>query len=101
MFGLSGIFYGGLAAVILFIVSLAHYLPEHISDLSGQLADQKHQVELLQARATALQRGNDRRDEAIAASACAEQIQAWVHNPDDIPKPFNPFCQLTGGILCD
>lgn len=94
MFGLSGIFFGGLGIAALFAVSLAHWLPAHISDLSRQLAEEKHQVELIDARATAYQRGNERRDAAIAASKCKDQIQYWVRHPDEIPGQFDPFNQL-------
>ncbi|CAA2141458.1 hypothetical protein [Hyphomicrobium sp. ghe19] len=94
MFGLGSIFYGGIAAVLLFAVSLAYSLPAKISNLADELANSKHQQNLLRARAEALQRGNDRRDSAIKASKCSEQIQYWVRHPDEIPKKFDPFNQL-------
>jgi hypothetical protein len=86
MFGLGSIFYGGIAAVLLFAVSLAYSIPNKIGNLADELAVNRHQQELLQSRADALQRGNDRRDAAIKASKCAAQIQYWVRHPDEIPK---------------
>jgi hypothetical protein len=94
MFGLGSIFYGGISAVILFAVTLAYSIPAKINSLSTDLADSRHQQNLLRARAEALQRGNDRRDAAIKASKCAKEIQYWVRHPDEIPKPYNPFNQL-------
>lgn len=94
MFGLGGIFYGGIAAIFLFAATLAYSIPEKINTLSNDLAQSRHEQNLLRARAEALQRGNDRRDAAIKASKCAKEIQYWVRHPDDIPKPYDPFNQL-------
>jgi hypothetical protein len=49
---------------------------------------------MLESRVKSWQLLKERRDEAIAASACKGQIEDWIKNPDEIPKPFNPFNQL-------
>lgn len=99
MFSIGSIFYGGIGAIVLFLVTLAWSIPNKIDNLSTELAQLKHDSELIQARADAYQRGNERRDAAIAASTCSQQIEYWVHNPDEIPKPFDPFNQLNPSNL--
>lgn len=94
MASIATIFWGGIAAVVLFAVTLAWSIPNKIDNLSTELAQLKHDSELIQSRADAYQRGNERRDAAIAASTCSQQIEYWVSHPDDIPKPFDPFSQL-------
>lgn len=53
------------------------------------------EIEKYKRREESALRQRDRRDDAIAASQCAKQIQDWVRNPHKIPKKFDPFNQLS------
>jgi len=53
-----------------------------------------HNTRLFQQREESYKQRIERRDDAINASQCKTQINHWVRNPDEIPKPFNPFNQL-------
>lgn len=59
-----------------------------------ELAMCKRDKALIESRVDSWKALKERRDEAIAASRCKDQIQHWIKNPDEIPKPFNPFDQL-------
>jgi hypothetical protein len=72
-------------------------------NMATEIANLKKEKELFEARVSAYQRMIDRRDAAIKASMCSDQIQAWIKDPDKIPKPFNPHDQLNnlGGNYTD
>lgn len=88
------VFYGGIASVLVYAAVLAWSTASNIADLSKQLTEAQHELALRDARETSMQRMLDRRDAAIGASKCTDQIKYWLTHPDEIPKPFQPFCQL-------
>lgn len=49
---------------------------------------------LIESRVASLRVLNERRDAAIEASRCKDQIKNWLKNPDEIPTKFDPFNQL-------
>ena len=54
----------------------------------------EHSSMLFKQREASYKQRIERRDDAINASQCKAQINHWVRNPDEIPKPFDPFNQL-------
>lgn len=60
-----------------------------------QLIKDHHELlrekELFDARVAGYTRQIERRDAAIDASKCKDQIRDWIINPDKVPKPFDPF----------
>lgn len=64
-------------------------------DMSYQIAGFQQQKRVLDARVNSYQRMIERRNEAIDASQCKDQIRKWIHNPDLIPKKFDPHNQFT------
>lgn len=49
-------------------------------------------IRVLEARELSYKRRIDTRDEAIAASKCAKQIQGWVMKPSTLPSSIpSPF----------
>lgn len=64
---------------------------KNYTNFSAQVAKLNNDVRLRDARLTSMQRQVDRRNEAIAASKCATEIQRWINFPNEIPKKFDPF----------
>lgn len=64
------------------------------SAMSATIERLEHDKALLESRLTSYNLRIERRDAAIDASRCKEQIKRWVTHPDETPKPFNPFNQL-------
>lgn len=89
--GISALFYGGLAAVVLFFGFMGKTFVTDYHDMSVKIERLEHAAELVDRRTDSYKRMIDRRDAAIEASACKAQIKIWLRNPDDIPKPFQPF----------
>lgn len=61
----------------------------------SKIATHEAEIEKYKRREESALRQRDRRDDAINASKCKDQIQDWVRNPHKIPKPFDPFNQMT------
>lgn len=51
----------------------------------------RRENQLLASRDASYKLRLQRRDDAIAASACAAKIKRWVLHPNEIPPKFNPF----------
>jgi hypothetical protein len=81
-------------AIVAFFGSFGWSFVTKYQQMSGQIVQLQHDIELRDGREASFRRMLDRRDAAIGASKCNEQIQDWVKNPDKIPKAFNPFNQL-------
>lgn len=62
-------------------------------EMATTIAENKRQYELLDSRYRASLRMVERRDAAIAQSACKEKIQYWIKNPSLLPAPTpsNPW----------
>ncbi len=60
-----------------------------------KVVELQREVDKRDGRLASYLRMIERRDAAIKASKCAPQIDKWVRNPEEIPKPFEPFNQLT------
>lgn len=80
--------------VVAFFGSMGWNFVTKYQQMSGQIVTLQHDIDLRDGREASFRRMLDRRDAAINASKCKVQIQNWVKNPDNIPKPFNPFNQL-------
>lgn len=91
------LYYGGLAALAIFLFGAGYSLVSSNADMATQIANYEHDAALKDARLTSYKRMIDRRDAAIDASECKAQIRKWVSNPDSLPKPFAPFNQLDAG----
>lgn len=73
--------------------------PESYTEMARKTQRLEHQLKLKEAEIISKNRMVARRDAAIKASACKAQIEYWVRHPDNIPKAFNPFDQLTAPNL--
>lgn len=85
-------------SILVFIGSVGTTLVTGYRDQAKKIANLEHEIILLEKRQDSYHRMIERRDEAIKASACKDQILHWVSNPDEIPKPFDPFNQLQGPL---
>jgi hypothetical protein len=97
--------YGGIAAVVALIVffgwtSIKTFVSD-VAGLGGQISTLRHENDLLKAKVAAYVRAQERRDNAIAASPCKNQIQFWMKNPEQIPGLWNPHEQLTAPNIRD
>lgn len=76
------------------LLALWFFWPSSQSDivkLANENAKLRNDVRLRDARILSNLRMIQRRDNAIEASACKDQIKYWVSNPDKVPKKFDPF----------
>lgn len=90
------IVYAVVAAIALFIGGAGYSLVTNYSSQAAQLQQAQYDAELIKRKLESYTRMVDRRDAAISASKCADQIKHWVSNPDEIPKKFDPFNSRTG-----
>lgn len=83
-----------LALTVFFAWTNVQSVITRYTNMSGEIATLRREKNLLSSRLVSYNLRIARRDEAIAASKCADTIKRWVSHPDEIPKPFNPFDQL-------
>lgn len=88
------IVYGGIGLVALFAYGWGSQVINSYSSFAANNALLQRQLTLQQSREKSLRTLLERRNQAIAASKCKDQIERWVKDPDSIPKPFDPFNQL-------
>lgn len=62
--------------------------------MASEITTLKRDKALIESRVKSYQTLMARRDAAITASRCKDQIERWLKNPDEIPTPFDPFHQL-------
>lgn len=61
-------------------------------DSIRRVKDLERQLSLVESRSKACSNRIDIRDQAIANSKCAKQIQQWVRDPSKLPSPIpKPF----------
>lgn len=94
MIGITSIFRIGVIVALLIVVSSAWSYASKLADVQQELDRVNHELALQRGRDESYKRMIDRRDAAIGASKCKDQITHWVRNPDEIPQPFDPFNQL-------
>lgn len=83
--------YGAAGLVALFVSGAGYALITDYSAMATKIAEMQREANLNEGRLASYKRMIDRRDAAINASQCKAQIEFWVKNPDDVPKPFDPF----------
>jgi hypothetical protein len=97
--------YGGIALALGIAVFLGWTAIKtfggDVAKLGEQIATLKHENELQKSKIAAYVRAQERRDNAIAASPCKNQIQFWMKNPEQIPGTWNPHEQLTAPNIRD
>lgn len=101
LFGILGWFrLGGLvviAGLVYFAYANVQSVITRYTNMSGEITALTKENKLLKSRLDSYNLRISRRDDAINASKCKDQINKWVRHPDDIPQPFNPFNQLNSG----
>lgn len=83
-----------MGGIMIAIVTVGWSLVTNLRDQQDVIAELRRKADLTDSREASYVRRIERRDAAIAASACKAQIERWVRNPDEVPQPFNPFNQL-------
>ena len=81
--------------VMLFVGGAGYALVTNVRDQATTIAEMQRAKDLSEGRLASFRRMVDRRDAAISASQCKAQIEFWIKNPDDVPKPFKPFGRQT------
>lgn len=87
----------GLAAIAVaawFIYGWGSEVIGNYRSMASEITTLKRDKALIESRVASYQTLMARRDAAITASKCKDQIQRWLKNPDEIPTKFDPFNQL-------
>lgn len=88
---------GILAGGVFFVYSWGSQIIDNYSAMSAKIATLQRDNALITSRVDSYKILLQRRDDAIAASRCAEAIQKMVKNPDTIPRKTDPFTPGGGG----
>jgi hypothetical protein len=83
--------------VLYFVYGWGMTIIQNYSDMAMKIERLERDKNLIESRVASYQTLLARRDAAIEASKCKEQIQRWIKNPDTIPGFRNPFEGNTGG----
>lgn len=81
-------FYGLTALAFIVVASFGWSFANNYMKMSAEIARLEHAISLREARELSHLRMIERRNDAIAASKCKQQIEHWVRNPDEIPRPL-------------
>jgi hypothetical protein len=88
---LTWIKWGAIALLFVGVATFAWSMMDSYRDAITENVKLKAEIVKYDGRLASYKRMWERRQAAIDASACKVQINKWVRNPDDIPKPFEPF----------
>lgn len=94
MFALSYIRLGIIGALLVagwFAYGWGSQVISNYGGMAAKIERLERDKALIESRVKSYQTLMARRDAAIEASRCKDQIQHWVKNPDEIPTPFDPF----------
>jgi hypothetical protein len=92
---LSLLKFGVPTLITLFVASFGYSLVTNYNGLVSREWALTHDLQIAQGKLDSYKRMVDRRDAAVKASKCKTQITYWITHPDEIPKEFRPFDQLT------
>lgn len=84
----------GSAIALWFVYGWGSQIITNYTEMPKRIQQLERDKALIESRVKSYQTLMARRDAAIEASKCKEQIQHWVKNPDEIPTKFDPFNQL-------
>ena len=100
MFGLGYIKIGaliGVAAVTWFAYGWGKQIIDNYGAMAVKIERLERDKSLIESRVASYQTLLARRDAAIAASRCEEQIKKFIKDPDLIPNPRKAFPSDQGG----
>lgn len=84
----------GSAIALWFVYGWGSQIITNYTEMPKRIQQLERDKALIESRVKSYQTLMARRDAAIEASKCKEQIQYWVKNPDEMPTKFDPFNQL-------
>jgi formate dehydrogenase assembly factor FdhD len=75
--------------------SWGHGIIQNYNEAFAVKAEQARKIDQLEARVNAYKNMIERRDDAIAASACKVKIKGWLNHPEtlpmSVPTPLGPL----------
>lgn len=100
MFGLSYLKSAAVIATLFggyLVYSWGHEIIQNYSTMTARITTLERDKALITSRVDSYKLLLSRRDDAIAASKCAESIKHMIKNPDTIPRKTDPFNPGGGG----
>ncbi len=82
---------GVIGIIVVAVATFAWSMVDTFKTTLQENVTLKAQIKVYDGRLASYKRMIDRRQAAIDASKCKDQINRWVRNPDDIPQKFEPF----------
>lgn len=87
----------GVGAIALwFVYGWGSQIIENYTEMPKKIERLERDKALIESRVESYKTLLARRDAAINASRCREQIKKWVKDPDSIPNTSDPF-KINGG----
>lgn len=83
--------WGFVALLFVAVATFAWSMMDSYRDAIAENVKLKADIVKFDGRLASYKRMWERRQAAIDASQCKDQINRWVRNPDSIPKKFEPF----------